>query len=153
MQDHRAAFVKLASGDYVESDVFGIAKRIQDYDPNLRLKYLPPEQASLTDAPYALFELCRDGVERLVFTIWELDNRVLERLYAADNAKHDVLLQLDKHNNSLRSDLNRRYEDKRLAHKDLTSSILKSPKHKYSFKNDKGELITVDDSAPYKKDG
>lgn len=135
--------VALGGGYYVQQDVLNIVERIRDYDPNLRVKYLD-RGATIDQAPYALTEICKDGIERLVFFIWDLDERVLERLYAADNAKFDVYTEMNLKNATARANSNRRYEERRLEAIDITKYMLKSPKGVWSWKED-GKKVTVDD--------
>ncbi len=139
--------IPMADGSLVESDVLRIAEKIAEYDDNLRLKYCPPSVASMTDAPYALFELCRDGIERLVFYIWELDERVLERIYLADNAHRNVVAAVEKNNEKVKNDIQRRYEEKLAADNDIITSYLNSPKGRWSFKQPDGTKVTLDDGV------
>lgn len=142
--DTQKRLVELSSGVVIEEDVLRIAERILEYDPNLRLKFLAyPE--SLHDAPYGLFELCPDGNERLVFYIWELDERVLQRLQSADTFRHDIQARLDRTNELARRDQKQRFIDTRLEEKDVVEHYLRSRKGRWSFKNKRGDKITLDD--------
>lgn len=139
--------IPMADGSLVESDVLRIAEKIAEYDDNLRLKYCPPSVADMTDAPYALFERCRDGIERLVFYIWELDDRILERIYLADNAHRNVMDEVEKANEKVKADIQRRYEEKVAEDADILKSFLNSPKGRWSFNQPDGTKITLDDGA------
>lgn len=139
----RGHLVRLDDGQFVERDVLNIIEKIYHYDPNLKVQYLE-EAASLGDAPYRIIERCRDGQWRTVFYVWQLDERVLERLYAADTQRHNVLGRMDAHNASLRKDQERRYEDKRLEQVDIAKHVLASPKGRYSFTYD-GKWVEIDD--------
>lgn len=149
MKDVKERLVELSRGVYVERDVLHIAERIAEYDSNLRLKFLN-DPASLTDAPYALFELCKDGIERKVFDIWELNEKVLEQVYAADTQKVDVLEMIKKANDRAERDRIRRYEDRRDADRDLIEHVVRSPKGRYSFENQQGEVVQIDDDPARK---
>lgn len=128
----------------IERDVLNVAEKIQDYDPNLRLKFC--EQASVNDPPYKLFELCPDGVERRVMDIWELDDRVIERLHAADNARTNVLVDIDNNNLLAKAIEDRRYKEEMAEAKDMLLHYLKSPKGRYSMKiPETGVKVTIDD--------
>lgn len=138
--------VELSQGVYVERDVLNIAEKIKEYDDNLRLKFCQPTLANPTDAPYKLVEVCRDGMERVVFDIWTLDGSILDRLRDADTRKNDILLSMDGKNLLARKEENYRYrESLELAH-DVTVSMLKSNKHKWSYKDELTDrTITFDD--------
>lgn len=146
-QNQKDSLVRLSDGSLVEQDVLRIVEKITEYDPNLKLKYMPPGMASLNEAPYALFEACRDGIERLVFTIWTLDDSILERIYLADNTHRNVQAEVDKNNAKVKADIKRRYEEKLAADGDIFKSYLKSPKGRWSFRKDDGSKITLDDDC------
>ena len=150
MTDVGKRLVELAEGTYVEEDVLGIVKKIQDYDDNLRVKFLDPNKADFRDAPYGIFEVCPDGHERLAFSVWELDERVLERLYAADKCRFNIQAQIDHTNAIARREEYRRYEERKLEDQDLVVSYLNSPKGRFSFKKRKGELVQLDDDPSRK---
>lgn len=137
--------VDLADGFLVEHDVLNVVEKIRNYDPNLRVKYVDPMRAEFGDAPYRITELCPDGMERLVMEVWELDDRVVERIVAADNSRNNVLVSLDDTNLIASKIQERRYEEIRLEDQDLIHSYLKSPKGKYSFNRRDGALVTIDD--------
>lgn len=132
--DTRQRLIELASGVFIESDVAGIAKQVTDYDANLRIQFCDPALADPGDAPYRLIELCPDGIPRVVFYIWELDGRVMQRILAADNQKLNVLSALEDHNAKVKLDSQRRYEDKTLELDDIVRHTLHNPKTNYTVK-------------------
>jgi hypothetical protein len=151
--DVKGRLIEMSEGVYVEADVLRIVEKVQEYDPNLRIKYVNGN-ANVADSPYALFELCPDGIERKVFDIWVLDDRVLERLEAADNQRHNILVDLDGRNLLVKQARERRYKEKMMENHDIFASVLRSPKGTYSFpvENPDGtkKIVTVDDSGPAK---
>jgi hypothetical protein len=136
--------VEIAEGVYVEADVMGIVARIQEYDPNLKVKFLG-HGGDAGDAPYKLVELCPDGLERVVFDIWELDNRILDRIMAADNARGLVIEGVEKANAKARIDMTRRYRESMDEANDIVKTFLKSKtKSKWTVK-DGDRLVTIED--------
>lgn len=134
------------TGVIVEEDVLGIVEQIRKMDPNLDVQFLDPDaHADLTDAPYQIIERCRDGIPRVVFTTWTLDQRVIDRLRAADNLRNDVLANMDAANLAARLGVERRWEEIRLEDQDLIKHILASPKGSYSWIGRDGEHHTVQD--------
>lgn len=128
--------VELATGEFMEEDAYGIVRRIMEYDPNLRVQYLDPERASdITDAPYRILEMCPDGIPRVVFTVWELDERVVERLFRADSQKGNILHGLDGSNLLAKQGRERRYNDEEDALKEMVADVLASPKDTYKATN------------------
>lgn len=144
--------VELAAGVYVEHDTLHIVQRIMEYDPNLRVKYLDPDRGGdLNDPPYKIFELCPDGHERLVFGVWILDERVLERLWAADNHRNDVLYRLDGTNALARQNLTRRFAEEREAAKEITKAVIRSPRDTYTMPGSvEGTLVKFSATEPVK---
>lgn len=149
--DPRQRLHELSEGVYVEDDVLGIIGRIMEYDPNLRVQYLAG-RGQLDDAPYRVVELCPDGIERMVMGCWELDERVLQRLFAADTQKQDILRNLDRVNGDARERSKRRFRDESLAEaKEMTISILRSPKTEYSMPGqEEGEKVIFHSHQPAK---
>lgn len=145
MTDVKKRLVEMGEGVLVEADVLRIVEKIRQYDDNLIVKYADPEKCDYRDAPYAIFELCPDGMERLVFSVWELDDRVIERLYAADTSRHNIQAQIDHTNAIARKAEYQRFQEKRLEEKDLVVTYLKSPKGRWKFKGKSGKLVTLDD--------
>lgn len=125
--------VELAEGVLIEEDTLGVIRQIMEYDERLRVKYLRPGAGDITDAPYAIFELCPDGKERLVFTVWELDQRVMERLYLADTQKHDIIARIDGANQRARRDSQRRFRDSMEEAADIAAHVIRSPKTEYTI--------------------
>ena len=86
-------------------------------------------------------------LERKVFDVWELDERVMERLYAADNQKANVLDALDNHNTKIRAANQRRFYERKNEDLDIIVSSLKSTKGRWTFKNRDNELVQLDDAT------
>jgi hypothetical protein len=144
--DVKKRLIEMADGSYVEEDVLNVVEKVRDYDPNLRVKYVDPALADPEDPPYKIVELCPDGVERVVFGVWELNETILERLYAADNARRNVLLDLHGNNLLAKKVEERRYEEIAAEDKDVIASYLRSPKGRYSFRRREDDaLVTIDD--------
>jgi hypothetical protein len=155
-KEEKEKLVRIADGVYVERDTLDIARRVQEYDSNLRLKWCDPAQASISDAPYMITEICPDGIERVVMRIFELNASVIERLHAADTVKNNVLLGLDDHNNAIRMDEQRRYKEERDEVKDILTHYLKAPGTRWSFRDPKTDKkITLDsqEGIPAKVEG
>ncbi|MGH9982420.1 MAG: hypothetical protein ACRD8W_00500 [Nitrososphaeraceae archaeon] len=147
--DHKETLVQIAAGVYVEKDTLDIVRRIRAYDSNLRVKYLDPDSGGgLTDAPYKIVEVCSDGIERVVCSVWKLDARVLERLYLADTQKHDILAGIDRNNAAVKEATKRRFKEELESSHDLAEHILKTPKLTYTIKGVDGTQIVVDSHIP-----
>lgn len=134
------------NGHLVEKDVLGIVERIRAYDSHLDVLCLDPTKADFCDAPFIVVELCNDGHWRRVFEVWELDERVLQRVWAADTAKHDVQGRLEKANELARQEVHRRYQEASEESKDIVAHIFASAKGTYTFQSPaSGKLVEVND--------
>lgn len=135
--DFNKRLVELAQGMYVQADALNIVEKIRERYPTLDVQYLDPNRfPELTDAPYRIVEKCPDGHVRVVFTTWKLDELVLERIYAADTRKHDVLGILEAKNARAERESNQRFRDRLAEKSDILVHALKSPKSSYSFKKE-----------------
>jgi hypothetical protein len=144
--DVRQRLIEMSDGTYVEEDVLNIVEKIRAYDSNLRIKYCDPALADPSDPPYKIVELCPDGIERVVFGVWTLDEQVLERLYKADNTRTNVLLDVHGNNLLAKKEQDRRYREICLEDQDILLHYVKSPKSRWSFKRrEDGALVTIDD--------
>jgi hypothetical protein len=146
--DVKKRLIELADGSYVEEDVLNIVEKIRAYDSNLSVKYCDPARADPSDPPYKVVELCPDGMERVVFGVWELNEKILERLYAADNSRTNVLVDIHGNNLIAKAQQERRYNEVCLEDQDVVSHLLKSPKGRYSFRRRLDDaLVIVDDDS------
>ena len=144
--DVKKRLIEMADGSYVEEDVLNVVEKIRSYDPNLGVKFCDPALADPEDPPYKIVELCPDGMERVVFGVWELNELVLERLYVADNSRRNVLLDLHGNNLLAKKAMERRYEEVMSEDKDIIASYLRSQKGRYSFRRREDDaLVTIDD--------
>lgn len=118
-------------GVLVERDALHIAERVHEYDSNLHVQYLE-QSDSLAEPPFRIVEKCRDGLERVVFTFWELNGQVLERLYAADTHIQDIDAIVTGKNVEARCNMKQRFQERLDASHELAASVLKSQKTSYS---------------------
>lgn len=135
-------------GQMVERDALHIAERITEYDENLSLMCLDPDKADINDAPFVVLERLPNGTLCKVMEAWELDERILERIYACDHRRVDSLQLLNEMAKRERADNERRYKERLNESKELAVAILKSDKTGYSFKNAAGDLIKINDQSP-----
>lgn len=148
-QDVKKRLVELVGGYVCDGDVYDIVTRVQEYDPALRIQYLAG-RGEPGNPPYRLVERCRDGIERIVFDIWELDARVLERIWAADNQRHDILAELDSNNSNVRAAMQKRFQDEEMAAAlDLSHHVLGTSKGRYTIPGPlDGTVVKMHDDRP-----
>lgn len=136
-------------GMIVELDALRVAEAIKMYDPNLEVLCLDPSRASdISEAPFVIAELCKDGILRPVFSCWALDNTVLERIKAADGDKISLTTSIEDARKILNNERQRRYEEWRAEAKDITAHIA-GMKSNYTVRDSRtGELLTFYDDRP-----
>lgn len=126
-------------GAIVEYDALRIAERVNEYDPNLRVQVLDGPARSVDQPPFQVVETCKDGIERIAFTAWILDNRLLERIWLADTQKFRVNDLSMENNQNVREQESKRYREERQEAHAIAQSILRSPKDTYTAPNADGE--------------
>src|SRR5688572_28391089 len=86
-------------GILVEKDALRIAEAIKAYDENLELLCLEPDRAEgVSDDPFVLVEKCTDGQYRKIKSYWQLDDRILPDVEAADCQRHDLIAVINGRN-------------------------------------------------------
>ena len=141
----------LVDGKIVERDALNIAERIQDYDENLVIMCLDVDDIGLSDAPFVICESQPNGVLKRVFECWELNASVLDRIAQADGHRFDALKRVDTINDAVKQQKENRYKDKQEELKDIVAHAAKTAQgraSKFSFKNDKDELVTIHSDKP-----
>lgn len=127
----------IAEGMLVEQDALRIAQRIKEYDPNLTLQFLESAD-SVSEPPFRVIEHCKDGLDRVAFTAWTLDERLLQRIYAGDNTKHDIDALMTKQNAAAKKAEEAKAKEAIDEAGDMVKSIIKSPRTRYTARpNDK----------------
>lgn len=136
-------------GMLVEKDLYELVQRIKAYDENLEVMYLDPSRSlgEFSDAPWIIAERCKDGQLRTVFSVWDMNESVLERIWNADNQKFHVQAKMEQHNANVRAEVARRYQEQRDEAMDIVEHILRNPRIRYSFPSTTGETVTLDDTV------
>lgn len=135
-------------GMLVDADCLRIAEAVKAYDENLEI-LCTVNAADISDAPYVLAELCRDGQYRKIMDVWELDDRVLEAVEAADSQRHDLIAVINGRNERVKKDRERRYKDLSQETHEIAVSVLRTQKSRYTAPDPRtGESITFYDDRP-----
>lgn len=83
-----------------------IAEIIADYDPELELRWIPPQtRTAFDDKPFSVWHVPADGREPyMIMSIAqnEMDHRVIAALFKANLNENDVLGQLEADENAQR---------------------------------------------------
>jgi hypothetical protein len=142
-------------GMMVEKKAHHIVERIKDIDDSLEVLCVDPEQAGIFEAPFMLIEhrMTPDGPRAFkVFDFWELNESIVERVYLADTARHDVLAEIDKENARVKAAQESEHRSKMESKKDLVASIINNTKSSYSFVDEGVKKTIYEDGRPVKKE-
>ena len=133
----------------VEHDSLRIAQAIKDYDEDLDLVCLDPDLPgiSINSAPFMVVCRMPDGTYQKVFDAWQLDDRILERLWAADNQRFDTLDSIERINGKVKMDKYHRYLEKKESAHELALAILKSKQSSYRYTNEHGDLVRINETG------
>lgn len=113
-----------------------IATIIHDYNPELQLVWIPPENRTEQEEreyPFAVVHTPAVGPNYIVMLLREneVDQRVLERLFLADQSKNDPKSQVMASNAAAK--LVEEYEHAQRMEElaEFHAALIKSPKHTY----------------------
>jgi hypothetical protein len=93
-----AVFIPTDDNRWVNADFERLARNIKEYNPDLELRWIPPEHRTREDkAPYIVVDT---KINQSVLHANELDTptEILTRLYLADSKNGSVLDRIEAHN-------------------------------------------------------
>lgn len=93
-----AVFIPTDDNRWVNADFERLARNIKEYNPDLELRWIPPEHRTREDkAPYIVVDT---KINQSVLHANELDtpSEILARLYLADSKNGNVLDRIEAHN-------------------------------------------------------
>jgi hypothetical protein len=140
----------------VEDDLFGVVKEIMRIWPNLRVQYLDPDRALLSDAPYRIVEELKTGELKQVFSVWSLDSSVIDRLHAIDSHRGiDIEALVEAENAKVRKNQEAKAQEELAAGADIVASAVghfRQGKLEFQYTNDHGDKRVIrEDGARSKK--
>lgn len=143
--DMSGAVILVPESDHMETaEQRYIAQIIRDYDPYLELQYIPPDKRVAGDKPWAVIHRPPGRPAYFVLYADECDQRILEQLWRADNAKGDPISDMDAKNAAIKAIAYQRYLDESAANADLFAHAMHSPLNTYKYHNPHtGELVTI----------
>lgn len=134
-------YVPTETGHWVNENFARIAEVIKDYDSEMELAWIPPENRTAFDKnPYAVVHKPAAGRQYVVFYLSEeeLDERVLARLFNGDLKNNDPLARLEAEDKARKLLSLKEQMEKADERQDFIKSVVGS--HKHSFKHN-GRVI------------
>jgi hypothetical protein len=121
---------------------YRIDELLKGYDPYLELMFIPPENRGVLDTkPWAVVHRPPNAPAYYVFFADDADERMLARIIRADNARRNVLTEMEAMN--IAKEAIKRAEEKEAMREShaMAAAVLRSPKDHYKIgKVDFGEL-------------
>lgn len=146
----RFKFVTLPDGSLIERDVLGIVQSISErYGQRVRIQYLDPNQiAGISDAPYRILEYVQEtdtvpAHYEVLFSVWQLDQRVLDQLALMDTHKNfSILAEMDKEYEREQRRIQKEADDQFEEALELSKAAFRTDKT-FTFKDDQGNLVKL----------
>lgn len=127
-------------GYFVSQEHLRIAEIIKDYDPRLRLVFIPPSQRNSDDPnekPFAVADFPDDKEPYIVFFADECDERIIERLFQNDLQKHDVVGRVNAADAAREAIKLKKEVEQQEELEDMARSMWRSPLHTYKHNGKK----------------
>lgn len=120
------------NGHFVSDNQRRVADVLRDYDPNLQLQWIPPGQRHETkDYAFRVVDVRPGRPPYVVCFANDCDERLLARVFQADNTKGNVLNYLDAHNAALEAIRLKKRMEASAEMNEMAYSILHSRKEHY----------------------
>ncbi|MFE1145195.1 hypothetical protein [Streptomyces rochei] len=119
-------------GHFVSQKQVRINEVLQDYDPTLQLQWIPPSDRSSNDLAFRVVCFPRGGAPYAVCFAEEADERLLARVFEADQTNSPNKLNfIDNYNKALELVRAKEAYEARQEDHELAASILRSSKSSY----------------------
>lgn len=120
------------AGHFVSQKQVRINEILQDYDSSLQLQWIPPDQRSSTDLAFRVVSFPIGKPPYLVCTGDEADERLLAKVFEADQAAGPSKLNfIDNYNSALELVRAKESDEKRQEAHAMAVSIIRSDKSSY----------------------
>lgn len=115
------------SGSFISSKLQRLAEIIQDYDPSLELRWIPPNMRTSEDSkPYVIIHNLGNGRSYSVMHFDDLTEpeQVLARIFEGDNRQGNVLASVEANNAAIEAFRLKERMDQAEEAKDMTAFLL-----------------------------
>jgi hypothetical protein len=132
-----AVFIPTDDNRWVNADFERLARNIKEYNPDLELRWIPPEHRTREDkAPYIVVDT---KINQSVLHANELDTptEILTRLYLADSKNGNVLDRIEAHNLAVLNLQMQKWADEREDMMDQARFLFFSPLNTVRFNGKK----------------
>jgi hypothetical protein len=138
-------------GHIVERDALRIVEKIQEYDERLSVICLDTEGSNapgVNDAPFLVIRENDNGVYERVLEAWSLDDKIIERIWASDNQKNDILAKLVEMENAKKKEADDKAAEENGAAREMLVAAVKNPKSSFTFRDkETDDLVKIHDDT------
>lgn len=123
-------------GSFINERISRVTEIIRERYPMLDVRWIPPNRRADGDSAFAIVECLPDGREVVAFYVQneaEFDERVLEKIYLADNTKHDINARIEAKNQAHRDLQQKKFQEQMQEAHEISAAILRSPKSTYKY--------------------
>ena len=121
---------------------YRVDRLLKGYDPELELQFIPPgSRGALDTKPWAVVHRPRNGRPYTIGFYEDADERLLARIIRADNAKQNVMSEMDALNKAREAIKKLEEQDALRESHAQAAAIFRSPKYHYKHNGvDFGDL-------------
>lgn len=120
------------NGHWVSENQRRIGRILQDYDPNLQLQWIPPNERSQTDLAFRVVDFRPGCAPYAICFAAECDERLLAEVFRSDNTRNGGTLNyIEAHNAAVEAIRMKESMEKNEEANELAYSILHSNKIHY----------------------
>lgn len=135
-------------GHFVSQKQVRINEILQDYDPSLQLQWIPPSDRSSTDLAFRVVCFPLGHAPYLVCTAEEADERLLAKVFEADQRySSNKLSFIENYNRARELVIAKSEEEQRQQDHEIAAAAIRSNKSSYKFYNHRGELVDLERSG------
>lgn len=149
-------YIPTQDGRWVSEKFMRLSEIIKDYDPELELRWIPPEKRTREDGkPYCIVHRQANGNEYIVMHAGEADEpeHILAKLWTGDNRKHNTLEYLESLDAAREAFRMKEQMDIAEAQKDFAAFLMGTEKNFINTRHPiTGEMLKLD-SQLRRRDG
>jgi len=132
-------------GHFVSQKQVRINEVLQDYDSTLQLQWIPPGNRSSSDLAFRVVCFPLGRPPYLVCTAEEADERLLAKVFEADQRHSPNKLNfIENYNNALELVRAKEAEEQRQEDHEIAAAAIRNNKSSYKIRNRRGELVDLE---------
>jgi hypothetical protein len=133
------------NGHFVSEKQVRINEILQDYDSTLQLQWIPPSDRSSNDLAFRVVCFPLGRPPYLVCTAEEADERLLAKVFEADQRNSPNKLNfIENYNRARELVIAKEAEEQRQEDHEIAAAAIRNDKSHFRFYNSRGELIDLE---------